>query len=133
MKTLPRSRMRPLSFDGETIVETSGHADNGPCNTRWWEIGVYQTIGGKFILSLEWNTNWQNEDGWQSAQAFDTADELAACLEEFDPLSRLVGFPTSRDGKYADRQKFIEKAIQSKWDMLVSTVMETICEAEHIA
>lgn len=130
--TFPRAGKRPLAFTGTLVVETTGHRDNGPCNARWWEIAVYQTESGQFVLIMSWHTNWQNETGWDYAAAFKTADDLAAELEAFDPLSKLVGFPISNDQKYAKRQKFIEDAIIAEWDRQVSTIMEEIALFEFV-
>lgn len=122
--SLDRTGMRPLSFEGEILIGRSGHDDNGTCNSRWWEIGVYQTNSGKLVLYLEWNTNWQSEKRYREATVFDTPGELATYLEKFDPICKLVGYPISNDQKYAERQRRIEQTIRDNWGEMVSGVLQ---------
>lgn len=129
--TLPRSGQRPLRFTGTLLADGDTKRDSGPCNTRWWAVEVYQTEAGRYVLSLQWHTRWQGEQEHDAAFTAESLDEVAALLERADPLTYLIGFPHSGDGKYAERQRHIEKSLTQAWAALVSEILGELDIAEE--
>lgn len=130
--TLSRSGKRSLSFAGERIAGGSTMADSGPSNTRWWAVAVYRSDAGHYVLALEWHTRWQGEISNQTAEVYDTLEAVANALEAHDPLCRLIGFPTSTDGKYAARQQHMETVLRQSWAELVSELLGELGVEERL-
>lgn len=129
--TLFRSGQRPLRFTGTLLASGDTQTDNGPCNTRWWAVEVYQTAGNRYVLALQWRTRWQGEQENDAAIQAETLEEVAAALERQDPLAHLIGFPHSGDGKYAERQRHIEKVLAQSWAALASEILGKLDIAEE--
>lgn len=113
--TLPRSGQRPVSFAGERIASGDTQSADGPGSIRWWAVGIYRRDSGGYILALHWNTRWQGEQAHDAAIAVASLEAVADALEAHDPLSLLIGFPVSGDGKYAARQRHIEAVLRQGW------------------
>jgi hypothetical protein len=130
--TLPRSGQRPLRFTGTLLADGDTQSDSGPCNTRWWAVEVYQIeYSARYVLALQWRTNWQGEQAHDAAIQCESLDAVGTALEQVNPLEHLIGFPHSGDGKYAERQRHVEKVLVQAWAALVSEILGTLDIAEE--
>ena len=78
--TIERTDARPLRFKGELLAEASSYRHDN--NTRWTELALYKTSGGKYICEVRARTIWQGERDFIRADA--VADE-AAVVDYFEP------------------------------------------------
>lgn len=129
---LDRSGLRPLAFTGQELSTVEVVANSGPCSSRWWSIRAFKTDSDKYILALEWKTQWQGENNQDYAEVFESLDDLAYRLENWNPLVNLIGFPASTDGKYAAKQQHIEKTIQQVWAEQVSETLRTLGVSQSV-
>lgn len=127
---LKRTGARPLAFEGERIAHSHGQTESGPCNTRYWNIEVYRTKAGKWVLALAWHTSWQGEEDYFEALAFEHAYAIAQTLERANPTARLVGFPPGPS--YADKQARLIDAITTRWGAQVAEILGHLGVAEEV-
>jgi hypothetical protein len=59
--TVRRDGDRDLCFEGELIASISSRRHEGKANTRWNELALYRTAGGKLVASKIGRTIWQGE------------------------------------------------------------------------
>jgi len=66
-----------LRFTGKLLAETSSrdpYNDRG----RWFDLSLYQTVGGKFICQKEDITRWQGEHNRNQAEVCQSLEEVKA-------------------------------------------------------
>ena len=83
--TLPRTGDSPLTFRGDLIAEADSQARQGPAETRWYELAVYRTAGGSYVVAVGFRSRWQGEQGRNTARVFATPAEVRAYLRDYDP------------------------------------------------
>jgi len=64
---------RNIVFVGKIVAEESTRENN---STRWRECAVYETKGGKYVLSDDGISLWQGESDVHDAKVFGTLDDL---------------------------------------------------------
>lgn len=79
-----RDGQKDLEFEGVLLASTSTQEHQGPNNTRWNEAALYKTKGGKYVLHREYITRWQGEDGDETAEVYDTVEDLVANITDAD-------------------------------------------------
>ena len=58
---LKRSGSRPLKFSGRLISSVEGRFSAGKEQTRYFDLSLYRTADGKFVVQVEYTTCWQDE------------------------------------------------------------------------
>ena len=66
--TIIRDGNPPITFTGEELSSATSEDHN---STRWTEITIYRTKGGKIVAHVERFTRWEGESGHDTAEAFD--------------------------------------------------------------
>lgn len=90
--TLRRDNKPPLRFRGDRI----GYADTaGPNSTRWTEVHVYRTQGGRCVLYIREVSQWQGEGtsrwGWTVSRPTEIPDLILSTLDCIpDDVSRML-------------------------------------------
>lgn len=128
--TLPRTGMRPLRFRGEKLYSDTTRADDGPAEQRWWEVEIYRTLDGRYVVALHYQSQWLSELAAHRAEVVATLDEAIRLLETHDPLAPVVGFPPDR--RYEARQQHLERTLRAAWQALVSRAAATLEVAEEL-
>lgn len=68
-----RDGQRDLVFQGAKIAGTSNmHRDD----TRWTELVMWKTAGGKYVIQRQYITRWQGERDTVEAHVFDSVDAI---------------------------------------------------------
>lgn len=83
--TLPRTGDSPLTFRGDLIAEADSQARQGPAESRWYEIALYRTAGGSYVVAVGFRSRWQGEQDRNTARVFATPAEVRAYLRDYDP------------------------------------------------
>lgn len=122
--TLTRTGDRPLQFTGEIIAEAGGRLHAGQEQNRWHEIRVYRTVGGKYVLAVEYCTCWQGEDGHHHSSVHDTTADVAEEIKYHDPLVHLLGYPPHP--QFAEKQARLEDSLRQRWGVLLSDILGKI-------
>jgi EXLDI family protein len=92
MYTLRRDDKPPLRFRGRQIA----YADTADRNsTRWTEVTVYRTVGGRCVLYIREVSQWQNEGtsrwGWTVSRPAEIPDLIEKTLDCIpDEVSRML-------------------------------------------
>ena len=79
--TLKRTGLRPLSFTGELVTgfETSPDRAAGSywsgATGRWYEVNLYRTAKGRYVVQVSHYTQWQGEQDEYLARVFDSLEE----------------------------------------------------------
>lgn len=74
--TLERDDDRDVRFAGERVAEVSSHHYEGPRNTRWTELTLYRTTGGKWVCQEVGVTCWQGEHDRHAVHIADSEEAL---------------------------------------------------------
>ena len=74
--TLTNDDSPNLKFKGEKIAEASDHWIQGQDQTRWTELDLYRTEGGKFVCQESGISQWQGESSSHRAAAVETEEEV---------------------------------------------------------
>lgn len=78
---ITRTGCPPLRFkqapDGYWSATSRDHN-----STRWTNVRIYKTVGGKYIAEVESLTQWQGEQDYTKAESFDTPQQVIDYLKE---------------------------------------------------
>ena len=76
-QNIDRTGLPPLRFIGEAIGNgsTRGHS-----STRWTNVSIYRTKGGKWVANVVNRTQWEGEHDYAKAQPFESPKELIKFL-----------------------------------------------------
>jgi hypothetical protein len=88
---ISRTGTAPLKFSAQlTDQNGSGAGWKGSTqdvsSTRWTEVWIYKTKGGKYVAKVARISQWQNEETKVEAQAFTEPSELIDYLKNEDGL-----------------------------------------------
>jgi hypothetical protein len=122
---LERTGQAPLSFEGALIAENEGKWAAGKEQNRWHDLRLYRTSGGKYVLQIEYCTQWQGELSYAQAEVV-AAENVTDALHEYCPPEHLQGFP--RMQQYADRQSNLLEWIRQRYEKQVSELLSKIDE-----
>lgn len=75
---------KPFRFEGRMLAHSSSEL---PRKSRWMEVQIFQTIGGKYVVNLIGNTRLEGERIKERAHIVDTADDVIDILHQTDPES----------------------------------------------
>ena len=71
-----RDTEKNLVFEGEKVAFVSNKWINGQDQSRWNELTLYRTKGGKYVLKRKYVTCWQGESGSLEADIYDNVSDL---------------------------------------------------------
>jgi len=125
--TITRTGDRPLKFNGEVLAESSSKKPDGPCSSRYWDLALWRTDSGKFVLSAGYFTQWQGESRREDVFVEATAEAAAEQLQKHDYLAPVVGFPPGHE----DRQHRLEQQLTLCWEAAVTEILSAL-PAEEI-
>jgi hypothetical protein len=77
---------KPLRLHGEVLAEGSSRLAGA---ARWHETAIYRTSEGKFAVALRFLSSTAGEAAVHRARLFDTENDAASWLENFDPACDL--------------------------------------------
>ena len=118
---LPRSGQAPLKFTGEEIASSEGRIQNGRDHNRWHDLTVYRTVGGGYVVQVQYRTQWQGECEHDEAVVCDDAQSAAWELQGYDPTAHCPGYPPG--AAYADRQTRLMQDLRARYAAQVSEVL----------
>lgn len=121
---LKRTGDRPLKFNGELVAEVGGKWHAGAEQNRWYEIRVYRTAGGKYVVEVAYETMWQGEDSYHYARVCNTIRDVLEEIEFFDPLEYLLGYPPHP--QFAVKQARLEQSLRQRWSVLVGEILSAL-------
>jgi len=124
--TLTRTGNRPLSFDGEMLASTNTQTANGAGENRWWDIAIYRTESGKYVLAIGYNTRWQGEHERQDAYICANVNDAAETLRDHPWDHSVAGY--ARDQA---KQAYLMNTLRACWEHGVTMVLSVV-EAEEI-
>jgi len=104
--TLERDGQKRLRFRGELLSETTTHEHSGPASTRWLDLELYLTAGGRYVVAAWWRTCWQGENDRHAAEVVATREGLVPALV------RLLG-----DGCQGAGLAYVAKALLDEADL----------------
>jgi hypothetical protein len=87
---LYRTGQSPLVFQGEDIACVYGRWAHGVSWGRYHNLAVYRATGGRYVLSIQYRTDWTNEQPYDCAVIVGKdVDGLAQALTDYDPTMGL--------------------------------------------
>lgn len=76
--TIPRKGKLPLKFTGEVLSYASSYVDGKP---RWFEVEIYRTESGKYVVHGSGLSDVSGETDWHWAEVCETPGEVITALE----------------------------------------------------
>lgn len=80
--TLTPTTGRKVKFSGICLATAGGRWQSGREQTRWTELSLYRTKGGKYVLMRDWNTLWQGESCDTTVIICNSPAEVVSALED---------------------------------------------------
>ena len=121
MITLERTGNRPLEFDGSEIATIRTRYAGGRDHNRWYEVTLYETNGGKYVIAITYGTIWEGESENYMAQVFDTIKDVTEQLRNYDPCSFILNMPNAP--QFNDKQGRIRAELARRYNNAVSEVL----------
>jgi len=121
--TISRTGSAPVRFDGELLAESDGWR-RGRDASRWHEIRIYGTSGGRFVAEIRGGTMWEGEEAVSTLEIADTAGALVAILRDYDPTAHVLGFPPGP--AYAEKQQRVLDDLRVRYEAQIGEML-----AEH--
>jgi len=88
--TLKPTHGKTVRFTGQEIASASGRWVAGRDQNRWTDLTLYRTKGGRYILDIDYTTQWQGEQCSRQIYVCDTAAAVVGQLtSEEGELGRL--------------------------------------------
>ncbi len=122
--TLPRTGDRPLQFDGEQIAEADSRQPQGPCNNRWYELALYRTDGGKYVIAIGYRTQWQGELPRDEVHIEATAAGAVEVLRSTIPELPMHSMPLG--DRYDEKRAHIEANVRACYEHAISELLESV-------
>lgn len=130
---LQRSGLNPLKFTGTLIAYSSGKAIETEDNPilRWHDIDLYRTASGKYVLHIQYFSDWEGEMNHSYVAEFDRKD-AARIIRKYDPVAYVEGFPPL--DKYAMRQQNLLNWIRRRYEEQINAMLADLGDelAENI-
>lgn len=123
---LKRTGDRNLFFSGEVAGEATTHHDDA---TRWHELALYRTAGGKLVVAVQFVTRWQGETDHHSAAVVEDAPSLADWLKRYDPCGYLMGYPPG--AAFDQKRERLTRDLTLRYQAAVSELLSTL-EPERV-
>jgi hypothetical protein len=79
---LKPSSGRTIRFKGKELASASGAWVGGREQSRWTDLALYKTTGGRYVLWICYHTQWQGEQNCYTAHVCQTAEDVYARLED---------------------------------------------------
>jgi arylamine N-acetyltransferase len=111
--TISRTGDVPLKFEGEHLTGVSTQQIGGKDRNRWYEMDLYRTRGGKYVLKIHYMTLWQGEQFTSHVILCDDPAGVRKALLEFDPMRDVSGYPPGE--AYAEKQARLERTLMLDW------------------
>ncbi len=124
--SIPVTGELDLEIEADLIFEESTYWVDGKDNNRYHKLNIYEAVdddGTYYVLHIFYKTQWQGEPEISEAWECETKEEVAAQLQDYDPLAHLVGFPTGE--RYDERQERLKQRLAFNWkNMMVEALKE---------
>lgn len=109
--TLEQTAGKSVRFTGVQIATAGGRFQNGREQNRYTELTLWRTKGGKYVLMIDYTTQWQGEScSTRVIPCATPADVVAELTDEAGEIGRLDA-ELLRDAMTAD-QAFEAVAVQ---------------------
>lgn len=123
--TLTRTGREPVRFNGWLLWD--GATD---LQKRAHVLALYQSVGGKMILEIRYETEWPRERDRGTVTVCDSMEQVLSALAEYDPEGDVTGFP---DGEqFRGRENEIKRAVVDSYERLVSDMCVEMEWVEHV-
>jgi hypothetical protein len=112
--TLPRTGDVPLQFEGEHLAGVSTQTGpGGQDRNRWFEIDLYRTEAGTYVLAISYMTLWQGEHITSRTILCESTEEVRNELRLYNPLQDVNGYPPG--DAYQQKQERLERMLRLDW------------------
>lgn len=81
-----------LRFEGVPLADVSSQTNQGPDQSRWTEIRIYRTKGGKYVVVVVGRTQWQGEHDRRAAYVCEGKKGVIDALFQDDPYAEGEGY-----------------------------------------
>src|SRR5262245_65126188 len=90
--TLSRDGQRPIRFTGTRLAQISGSHLHGRDQNRYYALAVYQLTDGRYLINIQYVTQWQGESSHNAVDIQTTRDGVVQALELFNPTEWVEGY-----------------------------------------
>jgi hypothetical protein len=85
--TLERTDTPPLVFEGERIAQSLTKWFAGTDQHKWFDVAVYHTTGGEYVVSVEFWTSGHSRPAHQWFAAAADRQDVEATFRRYDPAA----------------------------------------------
>lgn len=133
--TLSRDGQRAVRFQGTCLAEARGSWHRGKDQNRYYDLSVYATEDGRFVVAWAYYTRWQGEEDYHRVEVSRSLASVVTDLENFDPTVWVQGYKGlianhphyNKPGqKYYERQLALERGIRERYAAQVRELCMTL-------
>lgn len=121
----------PLVFEGEQLAAETGPIENGIEHARWYNLAVYRTDAGQYVLAREFRTVWQGEFSAHEGWVYATLDEVRDQLRHIALPPTRIGFPEGE--RWNERQTRVIATLTALYHQRVSALLDACGIEERVA
>lgn len=116
---------QPVEFHGARLCRVQPPSARRPRLQRWYQIEVFQTHAGRYVVSIVYNTKAQAEERRYTIDLCDSLTDVAAALDEYDPTAHLLGYPPDEPDRES-KQTMLETGMKQRYDNAKTKAMESL-------
>lgn len=138
--TLSRDGLRAVRFQGTLLAESSGKWHQQKDMNRWYDLMIYATDDGRFVVTWSYCSLWQGEQDHRRVEVASTLASVVTELEDFDPTQWVEGYKAkiARHGaheapqEYRSRQATLDRQIRERYAAQVRELCATLAETHDL-
>jgi hypothetical protein len=112
----------PVKFSGKLITSVGGRFFRGKDVNRYYVLELYRADeGGKYVLSLSYQTQWEGESEWHDVFICQSESEVRQRLLKWNPIIEGIGYPPHPN--YTEKQDRLHMSLRNQYDDLVTELL----------
>ncbi len=116
--TLEQTETPPLVFEGEWIAQTLTKWFAGTDHKRWFDLAVYHTSGGEYVVAVEFWTLGHSRPAHQWFAAAPDLRDVEATFRRYDPAA------PARLHAHADPGGRVKPDLDALYQFAVAKILE---------
>lgn len=125
--TLTRTGNRPIRFDGEQIASASTKAGQGPAESRWWDLALYRTAAGAYVVQIVYDTLWQGDSSRSDVYSCPDAAAVVDAVRSHDHRRGIHGYHNP-----GERQERLLRALDAAYQAGITRLLNFAVEPEDL-
>ena len=125
---LTRTGDAPLAFIGRILTDVSGKRLGEGDVPRWYDLAIYETAGGQYVVAIGYRTTGKGETGRDTLAVFADRNELQDALKRYDPVAHVQSVPP---GPHSAEKQAVA-TLRQQWESLIVMALTEVDVEERV-